>query len=102
MARLRWSTQALAELDQIETFLARTSPAYARAFVTGVFAGVRRLEPFPRSGRVVPELYDEAVRELLHRGYRIVYHVDADDECAEIVTLFHSSQPFGTPLGDSG
>jgi len=29
-------------------------------------------------GRMVPEIQDEALRELIHRSYRIVYFVDAE------------------------
>ena len=56
---------------------------------------VRLLERFPRMGRVVPEIRDEAIRELIYRQYRIVYVVDRGDEEVEVLTIFHSSQQFG-------
>ncbi len=57
---------------------------------------IRPLERFPRLGRVAPEIGDEAIREVLYRNYRIVYVVDRDDEEVEVLTIFHSSQQFGT------
>ena len=39
----------------------------------GIIASVDRLELFPRSGRMVPEIGDEAIREVLYRGYRIMH-----------------------------
>lgn len=60
-----------------------------------MIAKIRRLERFPRLGRVVPEIDDEAIREVLYRHYRIVYVVDRSDEEVEVLTIFHSSQQFG-------
>ena len=63
----------------------------------GIMASVDRLALFPRSGRVVPEIGDEAVREILYRGYRIMHIVSGDegDEEIKILTVVHSSLPFG-------
>jgi toxin ParE1/3/4 len=95
MASLRWSAQALAELDLIERYLSQASASHARSFVEGALAAVRRLETFPRSGRKVPEVQDDALREVLYRGYRLVYHVDDEGEAVEILTVFHASRAFG-------
>lgn len=64
-----------------------------------VIEKVRPLERSPRMGRMVPEIQDEVIREVLYRNYRIVYVVDRDDEEVEILTIFHSSQQFDA-LGD--
>ena len=34
---------------------------------------VGRLVQFPRLGRAVPEIEDEAIREVIYRGHRIAY-----------------------------
>ena len=47
-------------------------------FVRRVIQAVERLTEFPRSGRVVPELADDALREVVFHSYRIVYEVDTD------------------------
>ena len=41
-------------------------------FVDNVFEAVKRLEIFPRSGRIVPEIGQEDIREILFGSYRIV------------------------------
>lgn len=63
----------------------------------GIFEVVERLELFPRSGREVPEIRDEAMREILYRGYRIMYIVSGaeGEEEVKVLTVFHSSMPFG-------
>ncbi len=51
-----------------------------------------RLEGNPRSGRVVPEVRDESVREVIHGNYRIVYRLRHD--VVEIATVFHGARSF--------
>jgi len=40
----------------------------------------------PRSGRTVPEIGNSDIRELIYRGYRIVYRLNGDR--IEILTVF--------------
>jgi plasmid stabilization system protein ParE len=60
--------------------------------VHGLVAAVERLQDHPRSGRVVPELGDESIRELVHGNYRIVYRLE--DAVVEIATVFHGARSF--------
>ena len=94
MAEVKWTPQARADLRAIRAFLARESPRYAEVLEDQLLAATQRLAAFPRSGRTVPEMGDDAMRELLYRGYRIVYVV-VDDERVDVLTVFHSSRPFG-------
>ena len=101
MARVIWSPQALADLEAVGDYLAREAPAYAQAFVDGAFAAVEMLRSFPNVGRAVPEIQDDALREIMYRGYR-VFHVvsgEDDDSEVEILSMFHSTRQFG---GDAG
>ena len=93
MAQVIWSPQALAELEAIGDFIAQASPEYAQMLVDGAFEAVQRLERFPRSGRMVPEIGDTDMREILYRGYRIMYVISGEE--AKILTVYHSSRPFG-------
>ncbi len=47
MAQVRWTTQALADLEAIGDFIARDAPSFAQVFVDRVFEAVKRLETFP-------------------------------------------------------
>ena len=91
MARIRWTNQALADLEAIGNFIARDAPSVAQVFVDNVFEAVKRLEVFPRSGRVVPEIGQEDIREILFGSYRIVYVVGEEE--VNILTVFHASRP---------
>jgi len=55
----------------------------------------------PYLGRIVPEVGDRSVRELIHQGYRIMYVVNENDD-AEILTVLHSTQQFGGTRADDG
>jgi toxin ParE1/3/4 len=97
VARVIWAPQALADLEAIGDFIAREAPRFAQMLTDGAFDVVERLELFPRSGRIVPEIGDDSMREILYHGYRIVYIVSGGGEQEEvkILTVFHSSMPFG-------
>ena len=58
-------------------YIARDKPAAARAWLEGIFDAVDRLEAFPQSGRMVPEIAAPEYREIVYRrSHRIVYHVE--------------------------
>jgi toxin ParE1/3/4 len=90
MAIIRWTTQALADLEAIGDFIARDAPSFAQIFVDRVFDAVERLENFPRSGRIVPEISQEEMREIIFGSYRIVYLLNEDE--VNILTVFHASR----------
>lgn len=97
MARVIWAPQAYADLEAIREFAAREAPRYGQMLAEGNVGSVDRLVLFPRSGRMVPEIRDEAIREVLYRGFRIIYIVsgEEDEAEAEILTVIPSSMPFG-------
>ena len=88
--RLIWSLQAIEDVEAIRTYVARNSEQYANLLVDRIIAAVDRLEGFPLSGRVVPEVGDESLREVIFRNYRIVYRLKP--EIIEIVTVFHAAR----------
>ena len=63
------------DLRDIGDFIARDNPTAAEAWVGELVEAVESIAGMPRSGRVVPELGREDIREVLRRTYRIVYRV---------------------------
>lgn len=94
MAEVRWLPQAQRELRDLHDFLARESPEYAALVADRIVAATERLALFPRSGRNVPEIGVEDVREVFYRAYRIVYVVVGDDR-VDVLTVLPSSRPLG-------
>lgn len=101
MAYVRLTGQAERELDAIIEYYEQVGASdFAEVFEEKVIEKIRLLERFPRMGCTLPEIEDEAIREVIYRSYRIVYVTDEDDEAVEVLTIFHSSQQFGS-LGSS-
>jgi len=96
--KLRWTTQAVEDMEAIWKFIANDSDAYADLVVARLLESVERLEHFPRSGRIVPELSDPQLREIIESPYRIVYRVH--NETVEILTVFRASRLMPSVLGD--
>ena len=82
-----WSREAGESLAEIEEFIARDSWERAVCFVDALIDHAEALlTDNPRSGRVVPETGNPDLRELIYRGYRIVYRLKNDN--VEILTVF--------------
>lgn len=73
MTCLEWTEPAVADLENIQDYIARDSVEYADAFIERLTLSVDQLESFPESGRRVPESTDPKVRELLVEGYCVIY-----------------------------
>jgi plasmid stabilization system protein ParE len=73
VSRIQWSRRALVDLLDIADFIARDNPAAAHAWVGRLRAQARRVASRPRTGRRVPELDRDDIRETLRQNYRIVY-----------------------------
>lgn len=76
MAEIIWTEPALQQLDSIAEYIALDNPAAARDLVKEVFDKTERLESFPNSGRIPPELPDSVYRELVVPPCRIFYRED--------------------------
>lgn len=92
MTQVIWALQAIEDVEAIRAYVARDSSHYADLVVERIVAAVTRLESQPLSGRVVPEVGDQALREVIHGSYRIVYRLKPN--VAEIVTVFHGARVF--------
>ena len=76
MAQVVWTEPALQELNDIAEYIALDNPAAARQLVRSVFEQVERLETFPASGRIPPELPASIYRELVTPPCRVFYRED--------------------------
>jgi toxin ParE1/3/4 len=87
---LRWSPQALRDVEAIREYIAVDSHRYADLVVSRIVGAVERLRAFPDSGRIVPERSDPQIREVIVRPFRVVYRHRAGE--VEIVTVFRASR----------
>ena len=96
MTVVRWTEQAVQDLQSIREFIERDSPRYGRLVAERLYDATSRLETFPLSGRMVPELGRNDIRELIVGDYRVVYRVES--ELAVLLTVYRSSMLFPFPL----
>ena len=87
-----WSARALADLEDIGSYIARDDPVAAERWVTKLIAAAERAASAPMAGRRVPELRRDDVREALLGNYRIVYRIAA--ERFEVVVVFEGHRLF--------
>jgi toxin ParE1/3/4 len=90
VTRVIWTRQAVEDVEAIKAFVARDSERYAGLLAERLVAAVDRLELFPHSGRMVPEVGDNSLREVIYGDYRLVYRLKA--ESVEIVTIYHGAR----------
>jgi toxin ParE1/3/4 len=88
--KVKWTKPALEDLEQIADYIALDSAYYAAAFVRQMRDAARSLKQFARRGRVVPELSDPTIRELLIGNYRLLYQLRKSD--ALVIALIHGAR----------
>jgi plasmid stabilization system protein ParE len=96
---IRWTDQAIADLEAIREYVARDSAHYAALLVERLFASMEYVEHFPEIGRIVPEYQRQELREIIQGSYRVVYHLVPDG--AEVLTVFHGARLFPAAVADA-
>ncbi|MBX3127924.1 MAG: type II toxin-antitoxin system RelE/ParE family toxin [Polyangiaceae bacterium] len=97
---LRWTERAAADLLAIGEYIAADNPTAARAWVEKLRQRAVKASKMPRTGRVVPEIARDDVREVFQRTYRIVYRV-VDDGIVGL-TVFEGHRLLGKLDPDLG
>jgi addiction module RelE/StbE family toxin len=97
VSRIRWTEQAVGDVRAIRQYIERDSPRYGRLVAERLIEATARLQAFPQSGRIVPELNRDDVREIIVGAYRIVYRLEP--QAVTVLTVFRSSRllPTDTP-----
>ncbi|MCC5853617.1 MAG: type II toxin-antitoxin system RelE/ParE family toxin [Alkalimonas sp.] len=85
---VKWTAHAKAQLRHIHDYIAQDSPFYAKRVSEAMVQKTLGLDELPRKGHKVPELNDDAVRELGLYSYRIVYEIKPD-QLIEVLAVIH-------------
>jgi toxin ParE1/3/4 len=94
--RIGWTKSAWHELETAADYIATDSPRYAAALVAEARAAARSLHQFPLRGRIVPEVSEDAVRELFVKSYRLIYEIR--EEKVIILAFIHGARRFPSNL----
>ncbi len=91
MASINWTTEAANDLKNIFDFIALDSTYYAAIHIRRIKEKTKILKDNPESGRIVPEVEKDNIRELIFGNYRIIYCIVNNDRI-DILTIFHSAR----------
>jgi addiction module RelE/StbE family toxin len=82
---------AYSDLEDIEAYISQDSPLVARRFIAKIFDKIDQLYEFPESGKIVPEIRNRSIRELLLNKYRIIYQITGSTTIS-ILRIVHGSR----------
>ncbi|MEW8291821.1 MAG: type II toxin-antitoxin system RelE/ParE family toxin [Candidatus Thiodiazotropha endolucinida] len=85
---VKWTAHANAQLRHIHDYIAQDSPLYARRVSEELVRRTIGLDAVPRKGYKVPELNEDAVRELGLYSYRILYEIKPGN-LIEVLAVIH-------------
>ena len=88
---VRWSTHAKTQVRHIHNYIAQDSPLYAKRVAQALIQKTIDLDKLPRKGHKVPELNEDAIRELSLYSYRIIYEIKPDT-LIEVLAVIHKRQ----------
>ena len=92
MVQIDWSDEAIEDLENILSYLSKTSSQYAQAFFERIHEALEYIKEFPQIGRKVPESKNPLDRELIVQKYRLIYKFLKEDNRIIIMTIIHGSR----------
>ncbi len=84
--------QSLDDLRDIVSFIAEHNPERAKSFGHELIDHALTLAELPERGRVVPEISEPGVREIVHRPYRIIYEIFPGQNAVYVLRFWHSAR----------
>ena len=87
-----WTKQGCSTLDEAIGYVAQDSLTAAQHLLESALDSAESLSVFSERGRVVPELQQPNVRELLVQRYRLIYEVF--DTKVEVLAFIHGARDF--------
>lgn len=88
--KIIWSPLAIDRTTEIAEYIAQDNPTAATKWVENLFGKVQLLKSSPASGRIVPEIHRDDIRELIYGNYRIIYRVERTK--ISVLTVRHGKQ----------
>jgi toxin ParE1/3/4 len=86
--KIIWSPTARTKIKEILEYVAEDNSDAALTLIDQFEAKVEKLKENPELGRVLPELKNDKIRELVvHKNYGVIYEINPD--IIEILTVRH-------------
>lgn len=90
MKRVEWTAPAVEDLQEIRDYIARDSALYADAAAERIILACEALAAFPKRGRMVPEVCDPQLREIVVQAYRVIYRIKRNR--LQILAVIHGAR----------
>jgi toxin ParE1/3/4 len=84
--------QSLNDLEEIVIFIAKDSPDRARIFGNELIDRALSTAILPERGRVVPEIREHFIREIIFGPYRIIYEIFPNQQTIYILRFWHGAR----------
>jgi len=91
MVQINWTLQAKNDLKAIAEYISKDSLQYAKFQVIKLKNRTEILKTQISSGRIVAEINQKSIRELISGSYRIIYKIVNKNQI-DILTIHHSSR----------
>lgn len=91
MVQINWTIQAKNDLQDIAAYIAKDSKNYAKLQVVRIISRTKILKSQIYAGKIVEEIDQKNIRELIEGNYRIIYKV-VNTERIDILTIHHSAR----------
>ncbi len=88
--RLIWSPLATQNAHALASFIAQDKPVAAIKWLEDLFERIELLQVLPESGRIVPEIGIDSIREVIFGQYRVIYQLAGEQ--IMILTVRHGKQ----------
>jgi toxin ParE1/3/4 len=90
--KIVWSDAAIADLQEVCSYVAPHDPQAAGRIGRGILDHVRVLASFPFIGPTYPRGARGTLREIAFRSYRIFYDVSEESLSVEILHVWHGAR----------
>ncbi len=93
--KIIWSPTARTKTKEILEYIAEDNPDAALNLIDLFEANIEKLKGNPKLGRVLPELKNDKIREIVvHKNYGVIYEINPD--IIEVLTIRHFRQNFSS------
>ncbi len=91
--KITWTDESIQSTIEIRDYIAKDNPVLAEEWVNKMMSSIEdQLMIFPESGRIVPEINDPNIRELIRGNYRAIYQFEKQN--VSILKIVHSKRDF--------
>jgi toxin ParE1/3/4 len=88
--KIKWSPLSLERISEIADYISQDKPGAALNWIDSIFESMNKVDAFPKSGRMVPEVGLEDIREVFVGNYRVIYRIE--DDRLSVLTVRHGKQ----------